>query len=72
MFRSWTTVTLLLGKSELNPERIGRIESFTEKNRFDMIYLPAEFEEITRLSGVTVQAAALLLVAWMCYWKKFD
>lgn len=44
MFRSWTTVTLLLGKSELNPERMEKIKSFAEKNRFDMIYLPAEFE----------------------------
>ncbi len=35
-------------------------------------YLPEEFEEVTRLSGVTVQAAALLLVAWMCLRKDFD
>ncbi len=35
-------------------------------------YLPEEFEVVTRLSGVTVQAAALLLVAWMCLRKKFD
>lgn len=35
-------------------------------------HLPAEFEEVTRLSGVTVQAAALLLVAWMCFKKDFD
>ena len=44
MFRSWTTVTLLLNKGELSEERIDRILAFTEKNRFDTIYLPAEFE----------------------------
>jgi len=35
-------------------------------------YLPPEFEVVTRLSGVSVQAAALLLVAWMCFKKDFD
>lgn len=35
-------------------------------------HLPPEFEEVTRVSGVTVQAAALLLVAWMCWKKEFD
>jgi hypothetical protein len=44
MFRTWTTVTLLLGKTELSAERTDSIRAFAEKNRFDMIYLPAEFE----------------------------
>ncbi|MBW2991562.1 hypothetical protein KY348_07745 [Candidatus Woesearchaeota archaeon] len=44
MFRSWTTVTLLLSKKEFDENRINQIKSFTEKNKFDIIYLPAEFE----------------------------
>ena len=43
MFRSWTTATLLLSKKELSQDRINKILAFTEKNRFDLIYLPAEF-----------------------------
>ena len=44
MFRSWTTVTLLISKKELGSSRINKITDFTEKNKFDMIYLPAKFE----------------------------
>ena len=44
MFRSWTTVTLLISKQDLNENRIEKIKDFTEKNKFDIIYLPAEFE----------------------------
>jgi len=43
MFRSWTTVTLVLSKKELSDDYIKSIKGFTEKNRFDMIYLPADF-----------------------------
>ena len=39
MFRSWSTVTLVLGK-DLQPEKI---LNFTEKNKFDIIYLPINF-----------------------------
>jgi hypothetical protein len=35
-------------------------------------YLPPEFEVVTRLTGVTLQGAALLFVAWMCWRKEFD
>lgn len=38
-FRSWTTFTLLLNKNDLFKERISKIEDFTEKNKFDLIYL---------------------------------
>lgn len=44
MFRSWTTVTLLLSKDQLDSETMKKITAFTEKNRFDMIYLPGDFE----------------------------
>jgi len=43
MFRSWTTVTLLLSKKELNQNNIEKIKNFTEKNKFDIIYLPSAF-----------------------------
>ena len=39
LFRSWSTVTLVLGKS-LDPQPI---LDFAHKNRFDIIALPAEF-----------------------------
>lgn len=54
MFRSWTTVTLLLNKNDLSRQRLNKITAFTEKNNFDLIYLPqteftpnqyAQFEE---------------------------
>lgn len=44
MFRSWTTTTLLLSKKPLNKEKIQKIKEFTEKNKFDIIYLPANFK----------------------------
>jgi len=40
MFRSWTTVTLLLNKNDLSQQRLNKIAEFTEKNNFDLIYLP--------------------------------
>ncbi len=44
MFRSWTTVTLLISKNKLSLERIDKIKNFLDKNKFDIIYLPASFE----------------------------
>jgi hypothetical protein len=38
-FRSWTTFTLLLNKNDFLEERINKIKNFTEKNKFDLIYL---------------------------------
>ena len=43
LIRSWTTVTLLLSKQKLTEEDIKNIEDFTEKNKFDIIYMPANF-----------------------------
>jgi len=43
MFRSWTTVTLLLSKQDLDKNIIEKIKDFTEKNKFDIIYLPSAF-----------------------------
>ena len=39
MFRSWTTVTLVIGKN-MEPEKI---LEFTTKNKFDILYLPTTF-----------------------------
>jgi len=44
MFRSWTTTTLLLSKSQLSTEKLNKIKNFTAKNKFDLIYLPTKFE----------------------------
>ena len=43
MFRSWTTVTLVLSKTDLNQNVIEKIKDFSEKNKFDIIYLPSDF-----------------------------
>jgi hypothetical protein len=43
LFRSWTTVTLLLSKKDLDKERIDMIKEFTNKNKFDIIYIPDNF-----------------------------
>ncbi|MBC8501445.1 MAG: hypothetical protein ISS25_04250 [Nanoarchaeota archaeon] len=43
MFRSWTTVTLVLSKRDLGEETIEEIIDFTEKNNFDIVYLPYDF-----------------------------
>ena len=43
LFRSWTTVTLLVAKDDLNKTTIEKIKDFCEKNKFDIIYLPADF-----------------------------
>lgn len=43
MFRSWTTVTLVLSKTDLNQDTIEKIKDFSEKNKFDIIYLPSDF-----------------------------
>ena len=43
MFRSWTTVTLLLSKNKLNNNTIKKIKNFTDNNKFDIIYLPSNF-----------------------------
>lgn len=43
MLRSWTTVSLLLFKDNLNPATIEKISNFVENNQFDLIYLPTTF-----------------------------
>ena len=43
MYRSWTTVTLLMSKNELNQNTIGKIKDFCDRNKFDIIYIPADF-----------------------------
>ena len=43
LFRSWTTVTLLVAKNDLNKNTLKKIKDFCEKNKFDIIYLPADF-----------------------------
>jgi len=43
LFRSLTTTTLILSKKELSQGKIASIRDFTERNHFDLIYLPAPF-----------------------------
>jgi len=43
MFRSWTTVTLVLSKNDLDAITIAKIKNFVNKNKFDIIYLPSNF-----------------------------
>jgi len=43
LFRTWTTVTLLLSKKDLDQNTIEKIKDFTEENKFDIIYLPTGF-----------------------------
>lgn len=43
LFRSWTTVTLLMSKSDLDQNRIEKIKNFSDQNKFDLIYLPTDF-----------------------------
>ncbi len=43
MFRSWTTVTLVLSKKDINQATAEKIKNFAEKNKFDIIYLPLDF-----------------------------
>tara|TARA_Y100000310_G_scaffold203351_1_gene203585 strand:+ start:18975 stop:21287 length:2313 start_codon:yes stop_codon:yes gene_type:complete len=43
MFRSWTTVTLVLSKKDLDVMTTARIKNFINKNKFDIIYLPSNF-----------------------------
>ncbi|MCH8328963.1 MAG: hypothetical protein IIB81_01055, partial [Nanoarchaeota archaeon] len=43
MFRSWTTVTLVLSKKNLDSITIAKIKNFINKNKFDIIYLPSNF-----------------------------
>ena len=43
MFRSWTTVTLVLSKRDLDTITIAKIKNFINKNKFDIIYLPSSF-----------------------------
>jgi hypothetical protein len=38
--RSWDTLTLLVKRSELTAEDIGRIKDFTRETRFDLVYYP--------------------------------
>ncbi|MBI2647149.1 hypothetical protein HYW99_01615 [Candidatus Woesearchaeota archaeon] len=43
MINSWNTVTLLLSKKDLNKKIVDDIKAFTNKNGFDIIYLPKQF-----------------------------
>jgi len=43
MFRTWTTTTLLISKNKLDKDKIKKIKDFTNKNKFDIIYLPSNF-----------------------------
>ena len=43
MFRSWTTVTLVLSKQNLDSITTAKIKHFIDKNKFDIIYLPSDF-----------------------------
>jgi len=43
IFRTWTTVTLLVTKQELNKGHISKIKGFTTNNKFDIIYIPDNF-----------------------------
>ncbi len=43
MFRSWTTITLVLSKRDLDHGTMEKIKNFSEKNKFDIIYLPSAF-----------------------------
>ncbi len=44
IFNSWNTVTLLLSKKDLNKKNIDKIKEFSAKNKFDIIYLPPQFD----------------------------
>jgi len=44
MLRSWTTSTLVLGKNTFNEDTNKKIKDFSNENKFDIIYLPSEFE----------------------------
>ncbi len=43
MFNSLTTVTLLLSKKKIDENIVNKIKEFTDKNKFDIIYLPNDF-----------------------------
>ena len=43
--RSWGTLTLLVKRSALTPEDIGRIKSFAREKRFDLVYYPGMRQE---------------------------
>ncbi len=43
MFRSWTTVTLVVSKKDFDAITIAKIKNFIDKNKFDIIYLPSSF-----------------------------
>ncbi len=43
LFRSWTTITLVLSKKNLDAEIINKTKQFLDKNQFDIIYMPADF-----------------------------
>ena len=43
MFRSWTTVTLLISRGGFGPDRISAIDAFIRDMRFDYIHAPFDF-----------------------------
>ena len=44
MLNSWNTVTLLLSKKDLDEKIVKKIKDFVDKNKFDIIYLPMQFD----------------------------
>lgn len=44
MFNSWNTFTLLLSKKDLDEIIVKKIKNFADKNKFDIIYLPNQFD----------------------------
>ncbi|MDH4027208.1 MAG: hypothetical protein OEU95_00055, partial [Nitrospirota bacterium] len=45
--RSWDSITILTGRSDLNKDKIRMIRSFAESRRFDAVYYPGITEEET-------------------------
>ena len=43
MLNSWNTITLLLSKNGLDEKIVNKIKDFADKNKFDIIYLPKQF-----------------------------
>ena len=44
MLNSWNTITLLLSKKDLDEKTVKKIKEFSDKNKFDIIYLPKQFD----------------------------
>ena len=44
MLNSWNIITLLLSKKDLDEKTVKKIKEFSDKNKFDIIYLPKQFD----------------------------